>query len=71
MSGLLQAVCDPPALHCGPDYFKEPKRISALGPSHVGYSIPSDLVGVCVTGCVDSRSQQSAERLRRKAGGAG
>ena len=36
--------------------------LSALGLSHNGYSIPSDLFGACVTGCVDSLSPQIAER---------
>ena len=59
-TGLLQAVHGPPALHRGQDYSKEPQRmvvdISALCLRHVGYGIPSDLFGACVTGCVDSQT---------------
>ena len=69
MTGLLQAVRDPLALHCGPDYVKEPKRtvadLSAPGLSHNGYSIPSNLVDACVTGCVDSGPQIAGRGLSR------
>merc|ERR1712226_1172281 len=38
------------------DIFRDPKKmvedISALGPRHVGYGIPTDLFGAFVTGCV-------------------